>query len=495
MSNSDTEDHKQIKSIDSWMEGDMLFLREQDKIQIRSIPARLTEDNPYAALCGPRVDLLNYYFEYLYAQLKANDHYQLEVFFSVTTDALLEFYNKRLADISVNAAKSATDSELERKILVISDCTAMAKSEWDLLARLLIDFPGANCGLLIICEEPFNQEVDAFCKLLGSRLTRCYCNFPDPRELVGFLDASAMMPYHSHNKKKLAALGITGADLEVDLSIGRSDESGEDFSTEVEGEKKFNKLLFFTFTLILFIAFGVAYQLNQKNEPDFEAVEETIAPDHDASVLVHEEQDMLPEESLDYVSDPVIKDEIDDASLSSEGNIAGQAIDLSTETEDLSDSIVKDSNTNDLSNEVYFEEQSATVEEDTLSPIIADAISLPNNPSEIEQVLEEPVVDQPQNKFDYSIDTSVYYLQHAALSSQAAAKTAISEVFTDFSSAFPLPQFSQKKLWHMVFSGPYATRADAMNVAKENGVTADVVIVRGEYIVSRVPSEVEDDGR
>ena len=42
---------------------------------------------------------------------------------------------------------------------------------------------------------------------------------------------------------------------------------------------------------------------------------------------------MLPEESLDYVSDPVIKDEIDDASLSSEENTAGQAIDLSTEVD------------------------------------------------------------------------------------------------------------------------------------------------------------------
>ena len=63
----------------------------------------------------------------------------------------------------------------------------MAKNEWDLLARLLIDFPGANCGLLIICEEPLNQEVESFFKLLGSRLTRCYCNFPDARELVSFL--------------------------------------------------------------------------------------------------------------------------------------------------------------------------------------------------------------------------------------------------------------------------------------------------------------------
>ena len=62
MSNSDIESYKQNKSIDSWMEGDMLFLREQDKMQISSIPARLSKDNPYVALCGPRVDLLNYYF-------------------------------------------------------------------------------------------------------------------------------------------------------------------------------------------------------------------------------------------------------------------------------------------------------------------------------------------------------------------------------------------------------------------------------------------------
>tara|TARA_B000000441_G_C21362774_1_gene134138 strand:+ start:115 stop:351 length:237 start_codon:yes stop_codon:yes gene_type:complete len=77
----------------------------------------------------------------------------------------------------------------------------------------------------------------------------------------------------------------------------------------------------------------------------------------------------------------------------------------------------------------------------------------------------------------------------------SAANTAAREAFSDFSSVFSLPQFSQAKLWHVVFSGPYATRTEAMDVAKENGVTADVVIVRGEYVASRVPSEAADDGR
>ncbi len=58
MSNSDIGNYKQNKSIDSWMEGDMLFLREQDKMQISSIPVRLSQDNPYVAICGPRVDRL-----------------------------------------------------------------------------------------------------------------------------------------------------------------------------------------------------------------------------------------------------------------------------------------------------------------------------------------------------------------------------------------------------------------------------------------------------
>jgi len=51
----------------------MLFLREQDKMQISSIPARLSKDNPYVALCGPRVDLLNYYFDN-----KIDDRYEIQ---------------------------------------------------------------------------------------------------------------------------------------------------------------------------------------------------------------------------------------------------------------------------------------------------------------------------------------------------------------------------------------------------------------------------------
>ena len=498
MSNSDIGNYKQNKSIDSWMEGDMLFLREQDKMQISSIPVRLSQDNPYVAICGPRVDLLNYYFEYLYAQLKGSDQYELEVFFSVTTDALLDFYNKRLGDISVNAAKSATDSELYRKILVISDCTGMAKNEWDLLARLLIDFPGANCGVLIICEEPFNQQVEAFFKLLGSRLTRCYCNFPDTRELVSFLDASSVTPYHSHNKKTLAALGITGADLEMDHSKSHSEESDADISPETSGEKKFNKFLFFTFVLVLVVAFGVAYQLNHDNDTDFEVVDQTIANDDNDSILAQENPDQLTtKESLDHLSNTVIEEEMEETTSSPEGNIAVQMVDLSKE-EDVVESQIKELNTNDSLNEAAFEEQAEAVEED-ISSITVDAISLSGDSKEVEevneQVLEQQDDDLSKDKIESSIDITAYYLQHAALSSESAANTAAREAFTDFSTAFSLPQFSQAKLWHMVFSGPYATRTEALNVAKENGVTADVVIVRGEYVASRVPSEVEDDGR
>lgn len=495
MSNSDIENHKQKKSIDSWMEGDMLFLREQDKIQISSIPARVAQDNPYVALCGPRVDLLNYYFEYLYAQLKGSDQYQLEVFFSVTTDALLDFYNKRLADISVNAAKSATDSELDRKILVISDCTGMAKNEWDLLARLLIDFPGANCGLLIICEEPFNQEMEAFFKLLGSRLTRCYCNFPDARELVSFLDASSVTPYHSHNKKKLAALGITGADLEVDHSTDHSDQSDADRPPEAVGAKKFNKFLFFTFVLVLVVAFGVAYQLNHDKDADFAVVDQTIAND---SVPAQENQDkLIIKESINNLSDAVIEEEIEENFSFSEENTAVQAADL-PEEKAAAGLQIKELKTSEPLNEDAFEGQAETVEED-ISSITVDAISLSKDSQEIEEVneqfLDEQDDDSSKDKIESSIDIAAYYLQHAALSSESAANTAAREVFTDFSTVFSLPQSSQTKLWHVVFSGPYATRTEAMNVAKENGVTADVVIVRGEYVASRVPSEVEDDGR
>jgi len=170
---------------------------------------------------------------------------------------------------------------------------------------------------------------------------------------------------------------------------------------------------------------------------------------------------------------------------------------LSKEEDDV-ESQIKELNTNDPLNEVAFEEQPAAVEED-ISSITVDAISLSGDSKEVEevneQILEEQDDDLSKDKIESSIDIAAYYLQHAALSSESAANTAAREAFTDFSTAFSLPQFSQAKLWHVVFSGPYATRTEAMNVAKENGVTADVVIVRGEYVASRVPSEAEDDGR
>ena len=60
MTNKDSGNQKEVKPIESWIDGDMLFLREQDKIRIQHIPTALSNEHPYVALCGPRVDLLNH---------------------------------------------------------------------------------------------------------------------------------------------------------------------------------------------------------------------------------------------------------------------------------------------------------------------------------------------------------------------------------------------------------------------------------------------------
>ena len=138
-------------------------------------------------------------------------------------------------------------------------------------------------------------------------------------------------------------------------------------------------------------------------------------------------------------------------------------------------------------NDVEVQEDETTVDEEIDS--IDDSFT---DDDDIEMGTDD---DSSEDKIDSPIDLTAYYLQHAALSSMSAANTAAREAFSDFPTVFSLPQFSQAKLWHVVFSGPYATRTEAMDIAKENGVTADVVIVRGEYVASRVPSEAADDGR
>ena len=225
--------------------------------------------------------------------------------------------------------------------------------------------------------------------------------------------------------------------------------------------------------------------------------------------------DVIFEKIVEYIPDPKVEQGTTQMQITSldyssfVGRIAigrlfrgtlqlNQKVNLVKRDGSLVKSQIKELNTNDSLNEATFEEQAETVEED-ISSVTVDAISLSGDSKEVEevneQVLEEQDDDLSKDKIESSIDIAAYYLQHAALSTESAANTAAREAFTDFSTAFSLPQFSQAKLWHVVFSGPYATRTEAMNVAKENGVTADVVIVRGEYVASRVPSEAEDDGR
>ena len=374
-----------------------------------------------------------------------------------------------------------------------------------MLARLLIDFPGANCGLLVICEEPFSAEVDSFVKLLGSRLMQCHCNFPDSRELASFLDASAMTPYHSHYKKKLAGLGITGSDLDINQVVSDPDEIIDIQTSEVVGRQKTNKFLILLFTLILVLAVGVAYQLNRQEDSDFGMPGSPSSFESDSPEVNKDDEPVIYETS-DVVEVAQSTQDEEIAITPSEENIVEE------DQNDSSDAVLNDASNQDEKSPDPPEQaksveqqidQSSQTEARQLPDAEADILSLLEDGSELSSlsVTEEQVASEDPDptlrdeNLDYDIDPSAYYLQHAALSSQAAANSAILGAFSSFSSAFFVPQLSQQKVWHVVFSGPYISRNDAIELAKENAVTADVVIVRGEYITSRFPSEEEDDGR
>ena len=74
----------------------------------------------------------------------------IEVFMPPDTEAMLDRFNKLLTTIKLDEATKPRGGQLPEKIWVVHDANALATHELDLFTRLILQFPGAGIGAVLM---------------------------------------------------------------------------------------------------------------------------------------------------------------------------------------------------------------------------------------------------------------------------------------------------------------------------------------------------------
>jgi hypothetical protein len=506
--------------LSDWFEGSTLCLRRQDKLAIAAIPDILLGANPYVVVVGPGAALISHYFELIYRQVKAADGMAIEVFLPSTADGLLKRFNDVLAELSVAEARQPPAETARRRILMLSESSDLGAREWDLMARLLSDFPGANFGLLAFIDEPNNALAQGFIKSMGPKLNQCALNFPNGDELQQLLQAATGEGQESHVFDTLRGLSVSfGEAAEPHAQAGvakpnaNDSESGLAPHTSADPERKgFKQLKLLLLGLFVAVVVSVSVSLALNDDLTPESLAELVAG-WVPNVIQQGWRDDSPEELL--AAEPIqtepIQPELVQAEpiqpervqADGEGDTAKRVAIIPSlpggpETDGTAAerkarlaSAIKGSgpqamvgSPQEVSNSVIEPVASAPV----VLPAWLTAVTAKNQPQPVPEESNVLVVS-PEPVF--KLDPAGYYLQFNALQVEVNATRERERLASSFDTHI-LRLSSAGGVLFVVVAGPYRTMIDAAN-AKEAANNVDVLIVQGAQLERRQVLEPESN--
>ena len=516
--------------LSDWFEGSTLCLRRQDKLAIAAIPDILLGANPYVVVVGPGAALISHYFELIYRQVKAADGMAIEVFLPSTADGLLKRFNDVLAELSVAEARQPPAETARRRILMLSESSDLGPREWDLMARLLSDFPGANFGLLAFIDEPNNALAQGFIKSMGPKLNQCALNFPNGDELQQLLQAAAGEGQESHVFDTLRGLSVSfGEAAEPHAQAGvakpnaNDSESGLAPHTSADpGRKGFKQLKLLLLGLFVAVVVSVSVSLALNDDLTPESLAELVAG-WVPNVIQQGWRDNSPEELL--AAEPIQTEPIQTEPIQTEP-IQPELV----QAEPIQPERVQADGEGDTAKRVAIvpslpggPETDGTAAERKAR--LASAIkssgpqAMVGSPQEvstsvIEPVASAPVVlpawltavtakNQPQPVPEdsnvlvvspepiFKLDPAGYYLQFNALQVEVNATRERERLASNFDTHI-LRLSSAGGVLFVVVAGPYGTMIDAAN-AKEAANNVDVIIVQGAQLERRQVLEPESN--
>ena len=128
-----------------------IFFRMTDRLQMESCAMAMVKDGKSVVISSKTTELIDHFGAAFIRRLKrALPDTPIEVFMPPDTEAMLDRFNKLLTTIKLDEATKPKGGQLPEKIWVVHDANALATHELDLFTRLILQFPGAGIGAVLM---------------------------------------------------------------------------------------------------------------------------------------------------------------------------------------------------------------------------------------------------------------------------------------------------------------------------------------------------------
>jgi hypothetical protein len=140
--------------------GTDIFFRATDRLQMESCATAMAQEGKSLVISSNSAELLDYYGAAFIRRIKKElTQSSVEVFMPPDTEAMLDRFNKLLSTMKLDVATKPRGGLPPEKIWVVHDANALASHELDLLTRLILQFPGAGIGtVLMFTDESTKAE-------------------------------------------------------------------------------------------------------------------------------------------------------------------------------------------------------------------------------------------------------------------------------------------------------------------------------------------------
>jgi hypothetical protein len=171
---------------------DFVF-RAADRMRIAGCTNAIAREGLSLSLQCEHEALLDHYLGILINSLRRESpKHTIEIYFSSSTDSLMNRFNEALASQSVEQATRAPTDASRAQIWIVQDAQDLPEAEIQLLARLIQNFPGANIrAILLMIGSNASHNLSAF----GRKILRWEIQAPNAEQAQAALDIARAEGY------------------------------------------------------------------------------------------------------------------------------------------------------------------------------------------------------------------------------------------------------------------------------------------------------------
>ena len=202
------EQEELVPEFQDWFDGADIFFRSKDKQRFQLSLEAVSHGDRGLAVIGGNDGVLDHYSRMLVTRLRDLEGFQLEVFLPNDTDSLLNRFNQILAKMTMEQARKLPEASAPVHLLVVNDAKSVKQDQWNLLVRLITDFPGINVRLILCIDKTGWPGYEKLLAMFGRQLYRWVVDTPTVDEAIQLMYAAREHGYESDTELLLDQVGL-----------------------------------------------------------------------------------------------------------------------------------------------------------------------------------------------------------------------------------------------------------------------------------------------